>query len=149
MPTHQDETLHQRYAREHLDYLKLCGSMTAEQVADLQLQLNNSLAREQALQQRLTAADERTDVLATENKRLDLMVSQADYSYDADRMQFKARIDELEALLRDINDAPGGSRFKKHIEAALKPAEPAKDEHVCTGCGSKGWTANCAECVPY
>ena len=61
MTTHQDETLPQRYAREHQDYLKLCGSMTAEQVADLQLQLNNSLAREQALQQRLTAADERVD----------------------------------------------------------------------------------------
>ncbi|MGP5236400.1 hypothetical protein [Pseudomonas helleri] len=61
MPTHQDETLPQRYAREHQDYLKLCGSMTAEQVADLQLQLNNSLAREQVLQQRLTAADERVD----------------------------------------------------------------------------------------
>lgn len=63
MPTHQDETLPQRYAREHQDYLKLCGSMTAEQVADLQLQLNNALAREQALQQRLTAADERANVL--------------------------------------------------------------------------------------
>lgn len=61
MPTHQDETLPQRYAREHQDYLKLCGSMTAEQVADLQLQLNNALAREQALQQRLTAEDERAD----------------------------------------------------------------------------------------
>ncbi|NNA93047.1 hypothetical protein [Pseudomonas gessardii] len=80
------------------------------------------------LQQRLTAADERADVLATENKRLDLMVSQADYSYDADRMQFKARIDELEGLLRDINDAPGGSRFKKHIDAALKPAEGDRDD---------------------
>lgn len=61
MPTHQDETLQQRYARENHDYLKLCGSMTAEQVADLKLQLNNSLAREQALQQCLTAADERAD----------------------------------------------------------------------------------------
>ena len=65
MPTHQDETLPQRYAREHQDYLKLCGSMTAEQVADPQLQLNNSLAREQALQHRLTAADERADVLTS------------------------------------------------------------------------------------
>ncbi|NMZ20755.1 hypothetical protein HBO08_27620 [Pseudomonas rhodesiae] len=44
MPTLQDETLPQRYAREHQDYLKLCGSMTAEQVADLQLQLHNALA---------------------------------------------------------------------------------------------------------
>lgn len=63
MPTHQDETLQQRYARENHDYLKLCGSMTAEQVADLKLQLNNSLAREQALQQCLTAADERADTM--------------------------------------------------------------------------------------
>ncbi len=62
MPTHQDETLQQRYQREHQDYLKLCGSMTAQQVADLHLQLNNALARD-ALQQRLTAADERADVL--------------------------------------------------------------------------------------
>ncbi|MGS0735515.1 hypothetical protein ACVBEG_02915 [Pseudomonas sp. GG8] len=46
MPTNQDETLQQRYARDHQDYLKLCGSMTAEQVADLQLQLNNALAGE-------------------------------------------------------------------------------------------------------
>ena len=44
MPTLQDETLPQRYAREHQDYLKLCGSMTAEQVADLQLQLHSALA---------------------------------------------------------------------------------------------------------
>lgn len=95
MPTHQDETLPQRYAREHQDYLNLCGSMTAEQVADLQLQLHNSLAREQALQQRLTAADERADV--------------------------------LEGLLRDINDAPGGSQFKKHIDAALNPAPGEPD----------------------
>lgn len=34
----------------------------------------------------------------------------------------------LEGLLRDINDAPGGSQFKKHIEAALKPAEGSGDE---------------------
>ncbi len=63
MPTHHDETLPQRYEREQQAYLKLCGSMTAEQVADLQLQLNNSMAREQGLQALLTAADEREDVL--------------------------------------------------------------------------------------
>ncbi|KOG01386.1 Uncharacterized protein ALO91_01418 [Pseudomonas syringae pv. aceris] len=38
-------------------------------------------------------------------------------------VHLKARCDELEDLLRDINDAPGGSQFKKHIDAALsKPA---------------------------
>ena len=70
MPTHQDETLPQRYAREHQDYLKLCGSMTAEQVADIQLQLHNSLAREQALQHRLTAADERADIATSLIQRI-------------------------------------------------------------------------------
>ncbi|WP_426125247.1 hypothetical protein [Pseudomonas sp. PSPC2-3] len=52
-------------------------------------------AERDALQQRLTAADERADV--------------------------------LEGLLRDINDAPGGSQFKKHIDAALNPAPGEPD----------------------
>lgn len=29
---------------------------------------------------------------------------------------------------------------------AAKEAEP---EHVCSGCGAKGWTGNCLECIPY
>lgn len=152
MPTHQDETLPQRYAREHQDYLKLCGSMTAEQVADLQLQLNNSLAREQALQQRLTAADERVDLLegllanAYETaakwveKRCDAYVGEHGSSDpETGAVEFPGDGEEYVGELMEIAD---GLR-------ALKQAEPAKDEHVCTGCGSKGWTANCSECVPY
>lgn len=77
--------------------------------------------RERALQALLTAADERADV--------------------------------LEGLLRKAhpftNDVAHDVDVWLEIDAALKPAEPAKDEHVCTGCGSKGWTASCAECVPY
>jgi len=79
-------------------------------------------ARETALQQLLTAADEREDVLKAENKRLDLMVSQADYNYDLDRMQFKSRIDVLEKVLRKVRQ----SCHPKHIaliDAALKPAQ--------------------------
>ena len=122
--------------------------------ADTQKRLEESHQRESRLQALLTAADERADVLETENKRLDLMVSQADYNYDADRVQFKARIDVLEGLLiswlKDFGRTHSGlHRLKERTQAALKPAEPAKDEHVCTGCGSKGWTANCKECVPY
>ena len=40
---------------------------------------------------------------------------------DADR-----RNAELLDLLRDIKDAPGGSSFRKHIEAALTKPEEAK-----------------------
>lgn len=72
MPTHHDETLPQRYEREHQAYLKLCGSMTAEQVTDLQLQLNNSMAREQALQALLTAADVLEGLLREALPALDL-----------------------------------------------------------------------------
>ncbi|WP_449103769.1 hypothetical protein [Pseudomonas veronii] len=108
MPTHQDETLPQRYAREHQDYLKLCGSMTAEQVADLQLQLNNSLAREQALQQRLTAADERADVLEG-------LVGEV-----------------LDAVGREPLDLDAVLRLRARMRAALKPAEAPRNQ--CDGC---------------
>lgn len=43
-------------------------------------------------------------------------------------VHLKARCDELEDLLRDINDAPGGSQFKKHIDAAL--SKPAASEQA-------------------
>ena len=114
MPTHQDETLPQRYAREHQDYLKLCGSMTAEQVADLQLQLNNSLAREQALQQRLTAADERVDVLEG-------LVGEV-----------------LDAVGREPLDLDAVLRLRARMRAALKPAEGGGDHVKHYECIGKG-----------
>lgn len=110
MPTHQDETLPQRYAREHQDYLKLCGSMTAEQVADIQLQLHNSLAREQALQQRLTAADERIDELTQERDR--------PHAYGR-----SCGLDEASTLCSRLaydTYYPTGSRFKHFIPKALE-----------------------------
>lgn len=137
MPTDQDETLPQRYAREHQDYLKLCGSMTAEQVADTQLQLHNSLAREQSLQQRLTAADERAD------ERADVLeTALAGMLFAFDDGVGRDWSEDLLDFARKLTTA-------KEFNTPLKPAEPATDEHVCTGCGAKGWTANCSECVPY
>ncbi|KFF43700.1 hypothetical protein JH25_07920 [Pseudomonas sp. BRG-100] len=106
MPTNQDETLPQRYAREHQDYLKLCGSMTAEQVADIQLQLHNSLAREQALQQRLTAADERADALA-----------------DA----LESRRGDFELALMWVRSQITDPKIVQFIDIALKPAEGGGD----------------------
>ncbi|MGU9827770.1 hypothetical protein [Pseudomonas sp. LF242] len=110
MPTHQDETLPQRYAREHQDYLKLCGSMTAEQVADIQLQLHNSLAREQALQQRLTAADQQIDELTQERERM--------IAYGR-----SCGLDEASTLCSRLaydTHYPTGSRFKHFIPKALE-----------------------------
>lgn len=109
VPTHQDETLPQRYAREHQDYLKLCGSMTAEQVADLQLQLNNSLAREQALQQRLTAADERVSVLETALRKIK---ARLDAYSEADMRMPESSVEVCQMI----------------ADAALKPAEGVGDD---------------------
>lgn len=116
MPTHQDETLPQRYAREHQDYLKLCGSMTAEQVADLQLQLNNSMAREQALQVLLTAADERADVLETALRKIKVRL---DAYAESDMRMPEPSVEVCQAI----------------ADAALKPAEGGGDP--CEFC--KGW----------
>lgn len=80
-----------------------------------------------ALQQRLNAADERADVLVGLLRRV---VESSVLSFEQDAPE------SLESLEADIC-------------AALKSTESAKDEHVCSGCGSKGWTANCKECVPY
>ncbi|MBK3470499.1 hypothetical protein JJD61_07360 [Pseudomonas carnis] len=106
MPTHHDETLPQRYEREHQAYLKLCGSMTAEQVADLQLQLNNSMAREQALQALLTAADERADVL--EGLLRSLPEDLKELSGCENTAGVYACIDYIEQLVVSLKPAEGG-----------------------------------------
>ena len=87
-------------------------------------------AERDALQALLTAADERADVLETALKK----ISARCVAYiEAEREMPEPSVEVCQMIAR----------------AALKPAEPAKEEHVCTGCGSKGWTANCKECVPY
>ncbi|SBW79861.1 hypothetical protein PVE_R1G1975 [Pseudomonas veronii 1YdBTEX2] len=116
-----------------------------------------------ALQALLTAADERADKNAT------LAVGLA-----AEKHAAGERADVLEGLLRRSMLAmsriyEAGRDFivgsgsdcdsvelmmendptAREIRAALNPAEPATDDHICAGCGAKGWTANCKECVPY
>ena len=95
-----------------------------------------------ALQQRLTAADERADVLEGLLRTSLLAMSRI---YEAGRdfiVGAGSDCDSVELMMENDPTA-------REIRAALKPAEPAKEGHVCTGCGNKGWTANCKECVPY
>ncbi len=131
MPTLQEETLPQRYAREHQDYLKLCGSMTAEQVADIQLQLHNSLAREQALQQRLTAADERADVLEG------LLRRAAAFTHDFENPMSLRR--DIDAALKPAEG--GGDEYRKSCEVAHKSLSMenqrivAPGQFKCLACG--------------
>ena len=88
-------------------------------------------AERDALQALLTAADERADVLEGLLQTINAKASKSHIS---------------QSLWRLKTDM---ANIAQVTEAALKPAEPAKEGHVCTGCGNKGWTANCKECVPY
>lgn len=87
-----------------------------------------------ALQQRLTKADERVDVLE---------------GFLRDHVSiFKRGVSEIGFM----SHASLHNRMEcalEEIDAALNPADPAKDERVCPGCGTKGWTACCTQCVPY
>ncbi|ROO33427.1 hypothetical protein [Pseudomonas sp. 7SR1] len=93
--------------------------------------------RRHAEQQACQAAERRVEELAAEVKRLDLMVSQGDYNYDADRAQFKTRIAELSADSQHLRKLLGQAlsavnptkRLAKDIRAALNPtAEAASHE---------------------
>ena len=111
-----------------------------------------SKQREAALQKSLTAADERNDnrdseIFAQVRSALRRSFSlgqiywqQADSDSTCQQNKSDQTMETQEQHILNV---------LKSVGAALKPAEHAKDEHVCTGCGSKGWTANCSECVPY
>lgn len=122
------------------------AALVSEQVSIGAVAHNQLVIKE--LQHRLTAADERAD----HDARVSAIAVE-------DVLLLQKRADVLEGLLRRVvessvlsfeQDAPEAlESLETDICAALKPAEPFQDEHVCTGCGSKGWTANCKDCVPY
>ncbi|GLX87871.1 hypothetical protein Pfra02_04400 [Pseudomonas fragi] len=44
------------------------------------------------------------------------------------------------------------SRARQQVSVApspIHPNQPAGGAHVCSGCGEKGFTANCNQCIPY
>lgn len=74
MPTFVDETLRDRYAREHADHMARLARMTPEQIAELELSLHNALAERDAL-----AADNQRQRQALE--RLTIAAMDADIGY--------------------------------------------------------------------
>lgn len=123
-----------RYCAEKSD-LDVCWEGSCPEPDDLVMyaDFDRVTAERDALQALLTAADELNDV---QSWSLLEVVAACDLAMSA------------------MDDDKRGANFVKIIaaikaKAALKLAEPAKDEHVCTGCGSKLWMANCSECVPY
>lgn len=56
MPTNHDETLHERYAREHQVELGIYARMTPEQISEMATELHNALARLAALESQQAAS---------------------------------------------------------------------------------------------
>lgn len=64
MPTYLDETLHDRYAREHADHLARLAKMTPEQIAEIELSLHNALAEVDRLRAKASQGGEAAAMLA-------------------------------------------------------------------------------------
>jgi len=73
---------------------------------------------------------------------------------DAERYRWASSgVHEAETLVSIVNCHGGyaekvAERVDVYREAAMAAKEP-EPEHVCSGCGAKGWTGNCLECIPY
>lgn len=64
MPTYGDETLHDRYAREHADHMTRLAKMTPEQIAEMELDLHNALAEVDRLRAQASQGGEAVEVVA-------------------------------------------------------------------------------------
>ena len=47
MPTNCDETVHERYAREHQELLEMYSKMTPEEIFNMVLSMHNEIAKAQ------------------------------------------------------------------------------------------------------
>ena len=68
MPTYGDETLHDRYAREHADHLARLAKMTPEQIAEMELSLHNAMAEVDRLRANACQGGEAVEVVAYHGK---------------------------------------------------------------------------------
>lgn len=70
--------------------------------------------------------------------------------FDLDAIQQRLTVAEQRADLLEGLLKSGSSPTYAHCSAVMEALKPAAEpDHICEGCGSKGWTANCAQCVPY
>lgn len=117
-----------------------CGHQPVQYV--LGETFNRVKAEREALQQRLTAADERADVLEAWCRKI---------MNSSETMLSTAHEEELFGLVEPA-DANGYGQDDQPADVFVEPLKSCDvcgDEHICQGCGAKGWTANCKECVPY
>lgn len=82
------------------------------------------------------------------------------YGYADIPLRVKTVIDEREQLIDGMNRIMRATRLGDdafaiacevvgEMNGAAMAAKEAEPEHVCSGCGAKGWTGNCLECIPY
>lgn len=68
----------------------------------------------------------------------------------ADALQQRLTVAEQRVYLLEGLLKSGSSPTYAHCSAVMEALKPAAEpDHICEGCGSKGWTANCDKCVPY
>ena len=118
------------------DGLQISLNTADQSIDDLNAAISRRTHRVRELEALLTAADERSDVLG--GLLFSLPEDLKDLSGSENTAGVYACIDYIEQCIAGLQPV-----------SALKPALVTNDEHVCSGCGSKGWTANCAKCVPY
>ena len=116
---------HVKQADMVFNMLRIACDATGETTALVYSKLGdmlNAKAEAEALQQRLTVAEQLLGDWYAANANGEILVADSAYKI----------VTETAEMLH---------------EEALKPA--AEPRHICKGCGAKGWTANCAQCVPY
>ena len=79
-----------------------------------------------------------------------ILKQEADYLDQISTLQQRLTVAEQRADLLEGLLKSGSSPTYAHCSAVMEALKPAAEpDHICEGCGSKGWTANCAQCVPY
>ncbi|TWC17117.1 hypothetical protein FBY06_11835 [Pseudomonas sp. SJZ085] len=120
------------------------GLTEKEHIEGLANLLERTAAENQALQELLNQRDEAIHDLE-QRRHAEQQACQA-----AER-----RIEDLLQICRGIQNDTRlwlmvSAELSGRINAALNPtAEAASPEHVCPGCNSKDWSANCDKCIPY
>ena len=117
-----------------------------------------------AIQQRLTVAEQRESEAREElldlSRKLDVFYSRShgiknlsaieDANDKSKALQQRLTVAEKRADLLEGLLKSGSSPTYAHCSAVMEALKPAAEpDHICEGCGSKGWTDNCAQCVPY
>lgn len=150
--------------REEIEMAKQVQETTDAIVMMVDGQRDHWIEKCGLLKQRLTVAERRESEAREElldlSRKLDVFYSRShgiknlsaieDANDKSKALQQRLTVAEKRADLLEGMLKSGSSPTYAHCSAVMEALKPAAEpEHICEGCGSKGWTANCAQCVPY